>query len=279
MRDGRYGPYVTEDAPEGEKARTASLFKSMSPDTVTLDEAVQLLTLPRTLGESDGEEVIAANGRYGPYVKKGAETRSIAGEEALLTITLDDALTLLAQPRTGGRRAAAPPLRELAADPVSGKPIVVKEGRFGPYVTDGETNASLRAGDTVEEITNERAAELLQLRRDRGPAKAKGKRTKRSRIVALSGDFRRKMARFGETLVTSERPYCGGASRAGAVGVLQRGVARRLLPSAPERARPSGTVVSEVVWWESLHGRFASAGAETKGHRVPLDSEPADRVA
>ena len=179
VRDGRYGPYVTEDAPEGEKARTASLFKSMSPETVTLDEAVQLLTLPRALGESDGEEVIAANGRYGPYVKKGAETRSIAGEEALLTITLDDALTLLAQPRTGGRRAAAPPLRELAADPVSGKTIVVKEGRFGPYVTDGETNASLRAGDTVEEITNERAAELLQLRRDRGPAKAKGKRTKR----------------------------------------------------------------------------------------------------
>jgi DNA topoisomerase-1 len=179
VRDGRYGPYVTEDAPEGEKARTASLFKSMSPDTVTLDEAVQLLTLPRTLGESDGEPVVAANGRYGPYVKKGAETRSIAGEEALLTITLDDALALLAQPRTGGRRAAAPPLRELAADPVSGKPIVVKEGRFGPYVTDGETNASLRAGDTVEEITNERAAELLQLRRDRGPAK-KVKRAKKS---------------------------------------------------------------------------------------------------
>ena len=179
VREGRYGPYVTEEPPEGEKARTASLFKSMSPETVSLDEAVQLLTLPRTLGESDGEEVIAANGRYGPYVKKGAETRSIAGEEALLTITLDDALTLLAQPRTGGRRAAAPPLRELAADPVSGKQIVVKEGRFGPYVTDGETNASLRAGDTVDEITNERAAELLQLRRDRGPAK-KVKRTKRS---------------------------------------------------------------------------------------------------
>ncbi|MGZ4441124.1 MAG: type I DNA topoisomerase [Gaiellaceae bacterium] len=179
VREGRYGPYVTEEAPEGEKARTASLFKSMAPDAVTLDEAVQLLTLPRTLGQSDGEDVIAANGRYGPYVKKGAETRSIAGEEALLTITLDDALALLAQPRTGGRRAAAAPLRELAADPVSGKPIVVKEGRFGPYVTDGETNASLRAGDTVEEITNERAAELLQLRRDRGPAK-KARRTKRS---------------------------------------------------------------------------------------------------
>jgi DNA topoisomerase-1 len=138
------------------------------------------LTLPRTLGVSDEEEVVAANGRYGPYVKKGAETRSVAGEETLLTMTLEDALALLAEPRAAGRRTAAPPLRELAADPVSGKPIVVKEGRFGPYVTDGETNASLRAGDTVDEITNERAAELLQIRRDRGPAKPKRTRAKRS---------------------------------------------------------------------------------------------------
>ncbi len=180
VKEGRYGPYVTEEAPEGEKARTASLFKSMAPDTVTLEQAVQLLTLPRTLGVSDEEEVVAANGRYGPYVKKGAETRSVAGEETLLTMTLEDALALLAEPRAAGRRTAAPPLRELAADPVSGKPIVVKEGRFGPYVTDGETNASLRAGDTVEEITNERAAELLQIRRDRGPAKPKRTRAKRS---------------------------------------------------------------------------------------------------
>jgi DNA topoisomerase-1 len=179
VREGRYGPYVTEEADEGVKARTASLFKSMTPDSVTLEEAVQLLTLPRTLGVSDEEEVVAANGRYGPYVKKGAETRSVAGEESLLTMTLEEALALLAEPRTGGRRAAAPPLRELGADPVSGKAMVVKEGRFGPYVTDGETNASLRAGDTAEEITDARASELLQLRRDRGPAKPK-RRTKRS---------------------------------------------------------------------------------------------------
>jgi DNA topoisomerase-1 len=149
----------------------------MSPETVTLDEALRLLTLPRTLGEVDGEPVVAANGRYGPYVKKGSETRSLDSEDQLFTLTLDDALTRLAQPKTRGRRAAAPPLKELGSDPVSGKPIVLKEGRFGPYVTDGETNASLRAGDTVEAVTEERARELLQERRERGPAK----RRRRSR--------------------------------------------------------------------------------------------------
>ena len=123
----------------------------MSPETVTLEDALRLLTLPRTLGESDGEEVVAANGRYGPYVKKGKESRSLDSEEQLFTITLDEALAKLAEPKQRGRRAAAPPLRELGDDPVSGKPVVLKEGRFGPYVTDGETNASLRTGDSVDD--------------------------------------------------------------------------------------------------------------------------------
>jgi DNA topoisomerase-1 len=179
LRSGRYGPYVTERVERDEKPNTASLFQSMSPETVTLEDALRLLSLPRALGEIDGEEVVAANGRYGPYVKKGNESRSLEREEDLFTITLEEALTKLAQPKPRGRRAAAPALRELGADPVSGKPIVVKEGRFGPYVTDGETNASLRAGDTVEVITAERAAELLQGRRERGPARrrARKKRT------------------------------------------------------------------------------------------------------
>jgi DNA topoisomerase-1 len=150
----------------------------MSPETVSLDDAVRLLTLPLTLGESDGEEVVAANGRYGPYVKRGKESRSLETEEQLFTVTLDEALALLAQPKARGRRAAAPPLKELGDDPVSGKPIVLKEGRFGPYVTDGESNASLRASDSVEEITPARAAELLQNRREAGPPK---KRTKKKR--------------------------------------------------------------------------------------------------
>ncbi len=145
LRSGRYGPYVTEALEGDEKPRTASLFQSMSPDTVTLEDALRLLTLPRTLGEVDGEPVVAANGRYGPYVKQGKETRSLESEEQLFTATLEDALALLAAPKTRRRRAAAPPLKELGDDPVSGKPIVVKDGRFGPYVTDGETNASLRA--------------------------------------------------------------------------------------------------------------------------------------
>jgi DNA topoisomerase-1 len=180
VKAGRYGPYVTEVLEGDEKPRTASLFKSMAPETVTLEEALRLLTLPRTLGESDGEEVLAANGRYGPYVKKGKESRSLDSEEQLFSITLDEALVKLAEPRPRGRRAAAPPLKELGTDPVSGQPIVLKEGRFGPYVTDGETNASLRAGDTVETVTPERAAELLRERRERGPAKKRASRKKSS---------------------------------------------------------------------------------------------------
>ena len=148
----------------------------MTPETVTLEDALRLLQLPRTIGESEGEEVVAANGRYGPYVKKGKESRSLDDEEQLFTISLEDALAKLAEPRQRGRRAAAPPLKELGDDPVSGKPVVLKEGRFGPYVTDGETNASLRAGDSVESISNERAYELLADRRARGPVK---KRTKK----------------------------------------------------------------------------------------------------
>ena len=167
---------MTELLEGDEKPRTASLLKSMSPETVTLEDAVRLLTLPRTLGESEGEEVIAANGRYGPYVKKGKESRSLETEEQLFTVTLEDALALLAQPKPRGRRAAAPPLKELGDDPSAASRSSSKEGRFGPYVTDGETNASLRAGDSVEEITPARAAELLQLRREAGPPKKRAKK-------------------------------------------------------------------------------------------------------
>ena len=167
-KDGRYGPYVTEVLPEGEdgKPRTASLFSSMSLDTITLDDAVRLLTLPRTLEGTDGEEILVSNGRYGPYVKKGTETRSLESEEQLLTLTVEQAEALLAQPKPRrGRGAPKPPLKELGPDPQSGKALVVKDGRFGPYVTDGETNASLRRGDSPEAITVERAVELLAERR------------------------------------------------------------------------------------------------------------------
>ncbi len=168
-RSGRYGPYVTEVLPEGaeEKPRTASLFSSMSPESVSLDDALRLLTLPRVVGTVDGEDVTAQNGRYGPYVKRGSESRSLDTEEQLFTVTLEEANALFAQPpRRRGRGAAARgPLRELGADPGTGRQILLKDGRFGPYVTDGETNASLRRGDTVEAVTVERAAELLAERR------------------------------------------------------------------------------------------------------------------
>jgi DNA topoisomerase I len=184
-RTGRYGPYVTEVLPEGskEKPRTASLFKSMSLDTVTLEDALRLLQLPRVVGVAeDGEEIVARNGRYGPYIQKGKESRSLESEEQLFTIDMPGALALLAQPRQrrGQQRAATKPLRELGADPVGGKEIVLKEGRFGPYVTDGESNASLRKGDDPETVTLDRAVELLAERRAKGPAKRGGGRRRKA---------------------------------------------------------------------------------------------------
>jgi DNA topoisomerase-1 len=183
-RTGRYGPYVTEVLPEDskEKPRTASLFKTMSLDTVTLDDALRLLQLPRVVGVAeDGEEVVARNGRYGPYVQQGKESRSLESEEQLLTISLPEALTVLAQPRQRrGQRAATKPLREIGTDPVGGREIVLKEGRFGPYVTDGETNASLRKGDDPETVTLDRAVELLAERRAKGPTKRSPRRRKGS---------------------------------------------------------------------------------------------------
>jgi DNA topoisomerase I len=179
---GRYGPYVAEVLPEevaalkGKskvKPRTASLFKDMDLASLDIATALQLLTLPRSLGKDlAGEEITAQNGRYGPYLKKGTDSRSLQTESQLFTITLDEALAIYAQPKQHGRAAAAP-LKELGDDPVSGKPMVVKEGRFGAYVTDGETNATLRKDDQPETITPERGAELLAEKRARGPVTRK----------------------------------------------------------------------------------------------------------
>ncbi|WP_372350011.1 type I DNA topoisomerase [Streptomyces sp. KL116D] len=184
-KDGRYGPYVTEVLPEGTpktgknavKPRTASLFKTMSLDTVTLADALKLMSLPRVVGaDAEGVEITAQNGRYGPYLKKGTDSRSLTAEDQLFTITLEEALEIYSQPKQRGRAAAKPPLKELGTDPVSEKPVVVKDGRFGPYVTDGETNATLRSGDSVEDITPERGYELLAEKRAKGPAKKTAKK-------------------------------------------------------------------------------------------------------
>jgi DNA topoisomerase-1 len=192
-KSGRYGPYVTEVLPEPEldpglsaaakkkalaaapKPRTASLLKTMQVETVTLDDALRLLSLPRVVGvdPESGVEITAQNGRYGPYLKRGTDSRTLPTEEAMFDITLEEALAIYAQPKRGRGATAAAPLRELGEDPVSKKPVVVKEGRFGPYVTDGETNATLRKEDAVESVTLDRAAELLAEKRARGPVKRK----------------------------------------------------------------------------------------------------------
>jgi DNA topoisomerase-1 len=182
VKTGRYGPYAqlgdADTLPEGTKPRMSSLFSSMSPSTVTLEDAVRLLRLPRTVGTdpTDGEEIVALNGRYGPYLRKANDSRSLGSEEELFTVTLDEALRLFAEPKRRGRVATAAPLREVGPDPLTGRPIVIRSGRYGPYVTDGETNASLRKGDSVEELTDERASELLAIRREAGPSTKKPKR-------------------------------------------------------------------------------------------------------
>ncbi|BBY58031.1 type I DNA topoisomerase [Mycolicibacterium sarraceniae] len=203
-RDGRYGPYVTEvlppppdddpgvtakkgKKPTGPKPRTGSLLRSMDLQTVTLEDALKLISLPRVVGvdPANNEEITAQNGRYGPYLKRGTDSRSLATENQIFDITLEEALKIYAEPKRRGRQGAAtPPLRELGVDAASGQPMVIKDGRFGPYVTDGETNASLRKGDDVLSITDERASELLADRRARGPVKKKAPAKKAARKKA-----------------------------------------------------------------------------------------------
>jgi len=168
-----------------EKPKTASLLTTMSPESVTLADAKKLLSLPRIVGEHpEGASIIAQNGRYGPYLTWGKETRSLEDEEQIFTIDLAGALVLLAQPKQRGRRAAAGPLKELGEDPVTKRNVVVRTGRFGLYVTDGETNATLRLGDTPETITLDRACELLAERRNAEPSTRPRKVTKSTKKAA-----------------------------------------------------------------------------------------------
>lgn len=198
VKSGRYGPYVqwgTPDAPPPgmDKPKMTSLFATMTPERTSLAEAVELLGIPRTVGvdPSDGLEIIATNGRYGPYMSKGKDNRPLTNEEQILTITLDQALAIYAQPKVfnrGGRNLSAKgPLREFGDDPISARPVVAKEGRFGVYVTDGETNASLGKGDMLEDMLPERAYELLALRRERlaaeGGASSTGRRPAKKRAA------------------------------------------------------------------------------------------------
>lgn len=201
VKSGRFGPYVTEvpeaDAPKKTKPATASLFRSMQLETVTLEDAVRLMALPRVVGvdPDSGEEITAQNGRYGPYLKKGSDSRSLTSEDQIFDVTLQEALRIYAEPKRRRGRAASAPLRELGDDPATGKPMVIKDGRFGPYVTDGEYNATLRQGDKVEEVTAERAAELLAEKRAKGPAKRPAKKSTAKKTTAKKATARKTPAR------------------------------------------------------------------------------------
>jgi DNA topoisomerase-1 len=231
VKTGRYGPYAqlgdAETLPEGTKPKMASLFKTMSPSALALEEALALLSLPRTVGTdaSTGEEIVALNGRYGPYLKRGSETRSLATEEELFTVTVDEAARLFAEPKRRGRATASAPLRELGSDPATGRPMVIRSGRYGPYVTDGETNASLREreGDTVEGLTDERAAELLQARRDAGPS-TRGRKSAARKAGAKKAATKKATAKKA----TAKK---AGAKKAGAKKAPPTGARKRPNPA------------------------------------------------
>ncbi|HLN05655.1 MAG TPA: type I DNA topoisomerase, partial [Acidimicrobiales bacterium] len=218
-RAGRFGPYVQlGDAADGTaKPRTASLFKTMNLSDITLEQALQLLQLPRTVGgdPETGEEIMAANGRFGPFLKRGAETRSLDTEDQLFTVTIEQALSRFAQPKQRRYGTSAAPLRELGTDPNSGAAIVLRSGRFGPYVTDGTTNASLRRGDDPDEITLERAAELVADRRAAGPTK---------RAAARRGaGIKKAGAKKAGARKTTGAANTAGARKASSAGVKKAG--------------------------------------------------------
>ncbi len=240
-KEGRFGPYVTEVLPEpgsedGEapakktakkaaavaKPRTGSLFKSMDLATITLDDALKLLSLPRVVGKDpeSGDEITAQNGRYGPYLKKGTDSRTLSSEDQIFTVTLEEALKIYAEPKRRGRQAAnAAPLRELGNDAATGMPMVIKDGRFGPYVTDGETNASLRKGDDVATITDERASELLADRRARGPVKKVAKKAAAKKTAAKKTTAKKAAAKATTTkTVAKKTPAKKAAAKKTGVG-------------------------------------------------------------
>ncbi|MDA8034737.1 MAG: type I DNA topoisomerase [Actinomycetota bacterium] len=242
-RAGRFGPYVQlgEAEPGGERPRTASLFKSMTLDALSLDDALRLLQLPRLVGAdpATGEEVVARNGRYGPYLQRGSDSRSLDAEEQLLTITLDEALARLAQPkeRRFGRAAAAPAV-EVGTDPATGAKILLREGRFGPYVTDGTVNASLRKGDDASQLTVERAAELLADKRAAGPStrgrgakKAPAKKAAAKKAGAAKAGAAKAPAKKAAAKKAPAKK--AAATKAGATKAGAKAPARRAVTAAP----------------------------------------------
>jgi DNA topoisomerase-1 len=239
VKAGRYGPYVQvgeADDVDG-KPRTASLLSTMDPATITVDDALKVLSLPRALGAdpATGEEIVATNGRYGPYIKKGTDSRSLDSEQELFDISLERALEIFGQPKLRRGQQATAPLKELGADPVSGGPIVLKEGRFGPYVTDGETNASLRKGDTIEAVTPERAAELLADRRAAGPPVKRAKKAGGTKKAPA-----KKASAAKKTGVAKKAPAAkkAGGAGSGAAAARATGVKRVVAKKPASQKKP-----------------------------------------
>ncbi|MGQ1839264.1 type I DNA topoisomerase [Kocuria turfanensis] len=254
-KDGRYGPYVTEVIPEPtaeelaaqpveyykngkpkppkkpvkEKPRTGSLLSSMTLQDVTLEDALKILSLPRTLGtDAEGNEITVQNGRFGPYLKKGSDSRSLQSEEQLFTITLEEALQIYAQPKQRGRGTAKPPLADLGTDQITERPMVIKDGRFGPYITDGETNVTVPRGETVEQITPARASQLLAEKRAQGPAPKRAARSTakapaksaagKSSAAGKPAAGKSSAAKSGTRKSTTKKPAAGRPARAGTKG-------------------------------------------------------------
>jgi DNA topoisomerase-1 len=246
VKSGRYGPYVSS----GE--RNASLLGAQSPESLTLAEALRLLSLPRLLGKDEaGAEVFAGAGRYGPYVKRADDFRSLDSEDKLFTVTLPEALALLAAPKTRQRRAAAPPLREMGTDPLTEKPLVIRDGRFGPYVTDGEFNASLRRGQTPESLSIEQASEMLAEKRANGPAaprkKAAAKKAPATKKTAATSAAKTtstaKKASAAKTASAAKRASAARTASAadGAAPAPRKAAAKKATPkkAAPRKASAS----------------------------------------
>ena len=225
-RAGRFGPYVQLGDSDGAKPKTQSLLDGMSVETVTLEQALQLLSLPRLLGvDIDGSPIEATHGRYGPYLKKGSDSRSLDNDAQLFTVTLDQARALFSQPKPGRAAGRLSSLRDLGNDPASGQPVSVKEGRFGPYVTDGVTNASLRKGDTIEGVTIERAAELLAARREAAPRPPRA----------------RKASGTASASAAAKKAAASGAGAGAGVGV------KKAAASSAKKAAASGAGVKKAA--------------------------------
>ncbi len=251
VKAGRFGPYVQVGSSEDltGKPQTASLLRAMDPALVTLEDALRLLSLPRVVGidPADNQEIVAMNGRYGPYLKKGNDSRSLDSEEQLFDVGLDEAVALFAQPKARrGRGAAAAPLRELGSDPASGAPILLKDGRFGPYVTDGTTNASLRKGDTVDAMTPERAVELLADRRAAPPRPGRPTKKTASKSTAAKKTAKRaataKKAAPKKAAPKKTAPKKAAVKRAAAQKVAPKKMpAKKAAPSPAASTKSAGT--------------------------------------